>query len=672
MPLLFKNFWNRKLLYHPHNASQSLISEHKCSAKRSALFSITSLRTYNIESMKTNIRYAKSQIVDHKIQTLHYVLAILLIFVLGFLIYSNTFESSFHFDDKQNIQENINIRSLSNLDEIWNRGEKRRWITQASFALNYHFTRFDLPPIHFVNIFIHCTSSFMVFLLVLLFLKSPPMIKHPFHSNRYTISLITALLFLCHPIQTQAVTYIVQRATSLATCFYFAALVCYLQARLEHKNKPCWYGLVFAASFVAYFSKEISYTLPFAVLLVEWLVLGADRRQIRRQAPVLMLFFASLAAVYFICYHRAVAAGHIQSVTQVSGAGINRTNYLLTQFSVLLTYLKLLFFPVGLNIDHHFPLSHNFLEPKTLFSFLAIASMLVTGFLIRKRYRLIAFGIFWFFLTLSIESSVFPLRDVIFEHRAYLPIVGFLLVFVNILYLFLRHMTALKLVCAGIILVLSFLSYQRNAVWKDEISLWSDAVRKSPEKDRTYVNLGIAYDDANMPTESEKAFKKAIELDPKNPPAYNAMGSLYHRTGNYKDAIRAYQKAHKMQPEYGQPVYNLGLAYSKTGDFDKAIQMYKYLLADGSEFMVKPPLEQIYFNLGIAYGRKGDLDRAIDSFQDALDVDPEHVTALKNIGVAYIKKGKPDSVRPYILRLKRLGANEEANYLQTAIRNDSP
>src|SRR3989338_4880934 len=152
------------------------------------------------------------------------------VFALSFLIYSNTFHSSFHFDDMTEIAQNPYIQKLPQISVIWDR-HKTRFVTYLTFAMNYSFGQLNVSGYHFVNILLHALCGFLVYYLAALLLKTPLARDSVLSRNWPLIAFFAGLIFISHPVQTQAVTYIVQRAASLATLFYVLSLIFYLKVR---------------------------------------------------------------------------------------------------------------------------------------------------------------------------------------------------------------------------------------------------------------------------------------------------------------------------------------------------------------------------------------------------------------------------------------------------------
>jgi len=289
-------------------------------------------------------------------------IVLLFLTLLASLIYSNTFSASFQFDDNYNIVDHSWIKNLSNLLDF----SGSRYVGYLSFALNYHFGQLHVFGYHLVNLLIHITNGFLVYFFVLLLLRIPS--PHPSRLTPHAsgIALVTALLFVAHPIQTQAVTYIVQRFTSLATLFYLLAVVLYLKWRLavpESRHRSLYYAGALLSTVLAMKTKEIAFTLPFMLILIEAVFFGSFTR---KQWIALIPFLLTLA---IIPISRAGAIGEGERFARET-IEISRLDYLLTQFRVILTYLRLLIFPVHQNLDYDYPISHSLWEPKVLFSFL--------------------------------------------------------------------------------------------------------------------------------------------------------------------------------------------------------------------------------------------------------------------------------------------------------------
>ena len=259
--------------------------------------------------------------------------------------------------------------------------------------------------------------------------------------------------------------------------------------------------------------------------------------------------------------------------------------------------------------------------------------------------RLIAFGIFWFFITLSVESSVIPIVDVIFEHRVYLPSVGFFLAFVvgfAILVERINSKVVVRVVVAGVItagVLLGGMTYGRNRVWQNAITLWEDVLKKSPNNARAHNNLGNAYVANNMFDNAIEHFEKSYQLsnDYGQLSNYN-LGVIYHNKGLIDLAISKYQKALKLETAAGTSPHiysyihnNLGLAYQSKNLHYKAIQHFQ------SSISLKPDEPNAHSDIGVSYLSIGLRDDAIRHFKTALRLSPGHKEAQSNLRRANFK-----------------------------------
>jgi len=292
-----------------------------------------------------------------------------LLALLATLIYSNTFSVPFVFDDTRNIVENPRIKDLKNFLDF----SGSRYIGFLSFALNYYFGELNLFGYHLVNLTIHIANGFLVYLLVSLLLRTPRITSSDLAIQSPWIGFATALLFISHPIQTQAVTYIVQRFASLATLFYLLAAVCYLTWRLapsERRSRYLWYCASLLSTVLAMKTKEISFTLPAMLLLIEKVFF---RRREGKQWIVLVPFLLTLLIIPLSRIDMAGGAseGFAQETTAIS-----RSDYLFTQFRVILTYVRVLLFPIDQNLIYDYPIFHSFFEPQVFLSFLLNAILL--------------------------------------------------------------------------------------------------------------------------------------------------------------------------------------------------------------------------------------------------------------------------------------------------------
>ncbi len=615
------------------------------------------------------------------------LIAIFMISLITFLIYSNTLFYPFYFDDENNIIANHKLRDLSN---FW-LPSGTRYIGTLSLALNYHFGELDVFGYHLVNIAIHIMNGFLVWWLVLLTFKTPTMER--INRSSAFIAMSCALIFIAHPVQTQAVTYIVQRFTSLATLFYLLSLALYIKARLssyfttnkgqKQRNIPIKSVLYYLASVfstvLSMKTKEIAFTLPFMIVLYELTFFSPQNPE--RRTPNLKRFYLFIPFLLTLLIIPLGLVGANKSAGGTIGdwreavqetEEIPRGIYFLTQFRVIVTYIRLLFLPIKQNLDYDYPLSYSLLDLKTLISFLFLLSIFVVALYLLKKSRktqngyglLASFGILWFFITLSIESSIIPIRDVIFEHRLYLPSVGVIMAFSSTVFYVLDYTKAKlsPLQATGVLLLLTVIplgitAYQRNFVWKDEGTLWGDVVGKSPEKARGHTNLGLVYYHQGRLEEAVKEYTTAIRSKPDYAEAHNNLGLVYYLQGRVEEAIQQYLAALRLTNGFPKAHNNLGAAYFKQGRMDEAIQEYMTALK------LKPDDADPHNNLGNAYATQGRLEEAIKEYTAALKLKPDFPEVHHNLGIVYATQRRLDeAIKEYMAALKLKPDYAEAHY----------
>ncbi|MHC4278330.1 MAG: hypothetical protein ACYSTI_13575, partial [Planctomycetota bacterium] len=383
------------------------------------------------------------------------------------VVYSNTFQASFHFDDTPQILENYKLRDLKNLPEIIT---GQRGVTMATFALNYAAGGSNVLGYHIVNTLIHIINGILVYLL--LFHTFRKISTDELWSKK--IAVYSALLFAVHPIQTQAVTYIVQRMESLASLFFLLSILIFAKATSASttQKRVLLYAGVVLTYIVGFKSKEIAITLPAVIFLYDfYFVSGGDIRVVAKRWP---LYAVLVVIVLYLAVSTIVPMGGFGDLSEESSGlaglaaapqaeapsagfgvkSISPKEYLFTQFNVLLYYVALLLVPVNQNLDYDFPVSSGLFEvpqlnegtvlnipiPPPVVSLAILMAIIgfALYFFVRSRKNtglsnvrglVVSFFIFWFFIILLPTSSFIPIIDVIFEHRVYLSSLGFFVIF---------------------------------------------------------------------------------------------------------------------------------------------------------------------------------------------------------------------------------------------------
>lgn len=565
----------------------------------------------------------------NKPQTI-FLLSALLIVSLGILIYSNSLHNAFHFDDMFFIVDKPNIRELGNLPAIWHaHSHPARFVAFYTFALNYHFHQYQVFGYHLFNLTIHLLNALLVWWMVRLLFLTERLRTDPLQPSREWVALFSALIFTAHPLQTQAVTYISQRFASLATLFYLFSVCMYLKGRLTADRSSLIYFFLAAISAVlGMYTKQIVFTLPLVLILIELVFI----RKQKVNWPVLLGVAGFLLVVPGIfAFDPGILNIQHQSESH-DGDRLTPWVYFLTQMPVLITYLRLMVLPFGQNLDYDFPAYNSFFHPNVLVSFLILTGLFICALKLLRGNRLLAFGLLWFFVTISVESTFITIKNVIFEHRMYLPMAG-LAVFISVaVFRLMQKMRTAVVILSMMVAAFGLLTYQRNFVWRDGVSLWSDVVKKSPLKARPHISLAIAYIQDERYDEALAQLNTALALDPNAYKAYNNRGLVFSKKGLYREAINEYDRAIELNPDNPVTYNNRGDAYRELGLDQAAYDDYAQAIR------LNPYYAQAYINRGVFYGKKNDLDLALADFTVAIRINPTLPESYNNRGIVYQQK----------------------------------
>ena len=561
-----------------------------------------------------------------------------LIILAGVLAYANSLHAPFIFDDLSFMENNPAIYGLKNFHSI--RGfHNARPVGTYTFALNYYFHGLNVFGYHLVNLVIHLLSALTVWWLMLLIFATPRLKNEKLDEYKEWIALFSALIFVAHPVQTQAVTYITQRYSSLSALFYLAALALYIRGRLlPGKDAVACLAGAGAPAVLGMLTKEHVVTLPFSMLLAEVLFFKEPRhtkeKKIWAGMAILLVFAAALIIPAAYSFNVGAVLG--QKFVSESHASdiITSGNYFLTQLRVVVTYIRLLFLPINQNLDYDYPLSHSLWEGPTLLSAGFLLLLLGAAVKMLRRQPLVAWGIFMFFITLSVESSIVPIPHVIFEHRLYLPFFGFACLLPVIFYTMMQNKQHAAWALSGIVLLLACLTYQRNAVWNDEILFWQDTIKKSPAKARPYDNLAAVYISRGDYAQALANLQKAHERDPYNAATYNNFGLVYLQQGDFARAAGYFKRAVTIVPGYGRAWNNLGNVSLKQNDLPKA------QLAFQKATEVSPELLEPRLNLAGINEREGHTAEALRRYTEIQEIFPHDGNSLYAVLRLSLSEGK--------------------------------
>ena len=604
------------------------------------------------------------------------------------LVYSNIYTFPFVYDDVRVLTNNKQRLDLAYYDDPAKLLRRRR-LGSFTFALNHHLGGSDVFGYHLVNVIVHIVSGWVVLFLSLALLKRMASFSDPV---RLLCASSAALIFAVHPVQTQAVTYTVQRITSMAGLFYMVSVLFYFKARLAGRAAAAqrcrmevgwgkglsylaaagWGAASALTAVMGMICKENAASLPAALLLVEYLAFEKSIKKWKRKLPwfavggaVLICFLLYITGFFSKISGNKPLLDVILRLTRQS-VYVSRFNYLCTQFNVLVIYLRLLFLPVGQNMDYLYHFKDGFFDGLTPLAFILLCGLLTLGVRLRKKHPVVTFSILWFFITLSVESSIIPIHDALIEHRLYLPMFGYALLVPYLLFTFMpgKKMAA-GIICGVVILSLGLAAYHRNWTWRSELALWTDVTEKAPHNNRGWYNLGRELYSAGRLPEAETAYRTAIQCNPQYSEAYNNLGALLCRTDRHHEAIVMLKKALEINGEYGDAHNNLGNALYLAGKKEEAIASYEKALE------VEPARKDCYGNLGLACFATARYEEAVDALMQAVKWYPDQTRFLHllgkahaNLAVLYSDEQRYDLAVKHCDRAEKLGVSVPPDLLE--------
>ena len=531
------------------------------------------------------------------------------------LCYGNSLQGSFHYDDFHSIVDNPGIRTLANLPRFFvdpemfsADAEKRMYrpLLLSTYALNYAWGEYEVSSYHLVNLSLHALCSLLVWGLAA-----------QLHGG-VSRAFFCGLLFAAHPLGSEPVNYISSRSELLMAVFFLASCLAYI--RFIRSGGGSWDGLALGAAALALLSKSVAVVLVFVLPLCDWYFHGRAALLQRWKYYLPFVFFNFL---YILFSHRLIDAALNAPVRPLS-------IQIWTQAKALVYYLKLLFMPHGLNVEHQFFAANGPGDLAVAGGLALVASLGVLAWR-AERFKTLVFGLAWGALTL-LPATLTPLNMLVNERRLYLVVAGFVWAVVGL--------CGNRIQLGILVLLCGLLGTQRNEVWQDELSLWRDAVRKAPQMYRAQTNLGKALQLAGEGEAALRTYQAAIAIDPRHGDAYNNIATIFHQqsksygqqgeegraASRLEQAIQWYNKALKYYPGYEEIHQNLGDAHAQRGQLDQALASYERALE------IDARSGMIWNNYGQALSRSGRRQKAEGAFAKAIELLPEQAEPYNNMG----------------------------------------
>ena len=549
-------------------------------------------------------------------------LPLIAIVAAGVLAYSNTFAVPYLFDDDGGILNNPRVLTL------WPSGfvDSSRPVVEYTFSLNFAIHGFNLWGYHALNLAIHIAAG-----LCLYGIASRTFARLGGSLGQYSqlAGLAVALLWVVHPLQTQAVTYLVQRHESLMGLFFLATLYCFIRGQ-DSSWASGWYLLSVLACLLGMGCKQVMFAAPLVVLWYDRAFISTSWRELWNQRKFYYVgLFASWGFLAWtmqgiVAGIRAnAAAGNNDTVILIEG--LNSWNYLLTQAGVITHYLRLCFWPSGQCLDYKpWPVAQTPLDiwPQGL---LIVGLVAATVWAIFHRPKLSFLG-GWFFLILAPTSSILPIADLVFEHRMYLPLAAVIAAVVVALPQILNSTSTVALqspragvaALLAVALILGLTTFQRNSVYATKESIWKDVVAKRPGNSRALAGLGRLMVDRHEPATALDYLERALRIDPYDPGAQNSMGDLLFDAGKYLEAVKYYRKSIALTVGENDGTANsLAVSLIALGQVDEAEAIcFDVLKRNPGTF---PP----YITLANIYLAKNQPQAAAGCLRKALEINPD-------------------------------------------------
>ena len=552
------------------------------------------------------------------------------------IVYFNSLDNGFVFDDRGTIVENKYITSvIENLPSFFNSSyfkiaeleESYRPVATFSYHLLYAIVKLDPFGYHLGSLILHIINVILVYSLVNLLQKNK------------MASLVAGLLFATHPVLTEAVSCISFNEDLLATLFYLLSFIFYIKLNPEdNKFKISHYLLSLVFYLLGLLSKEMAITLPVIIVLYDIIIRQPHSangffQQIIHTLKHRIFLYLGYAAIstFYLCLNFLILIKPTEAEQFSYGSIGERLLYL--PYNIF-NFIKLAILPINLSADYVFSYPKNFFELQNVISVIVVTGIVISSLIVYKKQKEMFFGIWWFFLTLLPVYNLIEIINPIADRYLYLPLVGFCLVLsllstdlMNRIFVHKNRIGALLKISLIVILLVAYstLTIARNRDWKDSLSLWSKTLQTNPNSAVAHGNLGHAYLELDLLEKAVSEFEAALKIRPRSYKAHYNLGFAYEKKGLTKEAIHQYQKTLKLNPKYSNAHFNLGNIYKQQGLLDSAMMAYKNIIE------IDPEDIEARNNLGVTYAMQGKLDKAVLEWENVLNIDPDNHSAMDNI-----------------------------------------
>jgi tetratricopeptide (TPR) repeat protein len=601
--------------------------------------------------------------------------------IAGAIAYSNGLHGPFVFDDPSSITGNPTIRHLSDWAAVLRAPQttvtaQGRPMLNLSLAVNYALGGKEVLGYHLTNVLIHLCAGWALW----------GILRRIWREDIWVPSAV-AVLWVVHPLQTESVTYTVQRAESLMGLFYLLTVFCFIggaesapgTGRRARRLGSAFAALSVGACFLGMATKEDMASAPVVVLLFDrTFVAGTFAAALRLRWK----YYGWLASSWILLGYLIWSTGGNRGGSVGFNLDIGAYDYWLTQFPALLTYLRLAFWPHPLVFEYGtFWIYH--LSAVWLQAWVVLMLVAATGWALVRRSAA-GFAGFFFFALMAPTSLLPGTTQMIVEHRMYLPLAAVLAVAFGGLARLSRPLAVGVAVAAAVGCIV--LTRKRNADYRDAVRLWQITVAQRPSNVLAHTMLAQALDADGRPDEAREHFLRATELNPHFALAQEGLGENLAKRGDLDDAIGHYRaaihakadfadahdnlgvalgrqkqwseavaeihEALRINPEYSTAHYNLAGVLADSGQKPAAVAEYRMALAQN------PQYAEAAYNLGNTLGDLGRIEEAISAYQDAIRARPDYAKAEYNLANALVQARRLAEAVPHYQAALRLQPND--------------
>jgi protein O-mannosyl-transferase len=574
---------------------------------------------------------------------------ILLFFFAALIVYSNSFSVPFQFDDEQQILYRQSNHSFHNFTDLsfWVNVNNRP-VSTFTLVSNYIINGDNVVGYHVVNFIIHLLSGIFLFFWLKLIIS----VSGKTGFSKWLPVVIT-LFFLVHPVQIQSVTYIVQRMTSLAGMFFLLSVFLYTKGRISYLKEDnrlssvIYLILSLVAGILGTLSKQNAVVFPLAMLLTELFFLrGSDGKICKRYIITVVIVGGFVAVVYLF-----------KNGIPFETKEITPIQYFVTQMTVVPRYFQMMILPFGLSIDHGVKVIKNFFDFKVICGASFLIGILVFAIFQIKKRPLVSFGIFLIFISLIIESSIFPIRDMMFEQRIYLSLAGFAIALWTLVFEFvsIKRPKLLTPLIIFVLLALSVGTFARNNVWNSRVEVWEKVTKMYPDHFRGWLGLGREYVASGERDVSKiiRCYERALEIEPENQSVLNDLSANYIKANKSDQAIGCLQKLENSENRNYRinALRTLGYIYLSRKDFNlSANYLNRVIQIDSKDTTALLGLSNLYI-------QTGDFNKGVLFSEKVLQISSDEPLALINIGYCYINQGRSDLSKSYLLKAIKINSS---------------